>query len=96
MKWEMESMNRNRHLKKAATAALCVTLTAGSIYPAAAAGQPMKDENVYVNLNQDGSVSDIYVVNEYMLDEDCVIEDYGDYTNLKNLSSKIIYPLFSY
>lgn len=28
-----------------------------------------KDENVYVNLNMDGSVSGVYVVNEYNLTE---------------------------
>lgn len=81
-------MNRNRKLKKMIAAAMCMTLTAGTTVPAAAARQYGKDENVYVNLNQDGSVSNIYVVNEYVLDEDSKITDYGNYSVVKNLSSE--------
>lgn len=67
-------LNRNRSCRKTIAAALCITLTAGMVLPAYAAEETAgKDENVYVNLNQDGSVANIYVVSEYMLDRDISI-----------------------
>lgn len=44
-----------------------------------------KDENVYVTLGQDGSVSGIYVINEFSSEEGGEISDYGKYSSLKNL-----------
>ena len=72
-------MNRSKKYKKVISVTLCAALAAGSILPAYADEKVSKDENIYVNLEQDGSVSDIYVVNEYMLDEDTSIVDYGKY-----------------
>ncbi len=46
-----------------------------------------KQEVVYVNLNHDGSVSDIYVVNIFDLDEKGKIVDYGSYTALRDMTS---------
>ena len=46
-----------------------------------------KQEVVYINLNSDGSVSKICVVNIFELDEDGQIVDYGDYTVLRNMTS---------
>ena len=66
---------------------LCGVLLAGSVTPLQASGNPAKDENVYVNLNQDGSVDGIYVVNAYRLEQDTQIVDYGNYESVKNLSS---------
>ncbi|HJC24875.1 MAG TPA: hypothetical protein H9761_14425 [Candidatus Eisenbergiella merdavium] len=67
---------------------LCGALLAGSAVPALAAEENTpKDENVYVNLNQDGSVDGIYVVNAYRLDTDTQIVDYGNYESVKNLTS---------
>ena len=66
-----------------------MALSAEAVVPAFAAGAiEDKDENVYVNLNQDGSVSGIYVVNEYTLGADTEIVDYGDYSAVKNLSTE--------
>ena len=66
--------NRNKCGKKACRVtafALCGVLLAGSVTPVYAADENTpKDENVYVNLNQDGSVDGIYVVNSYRLDAD--------------------------
>lgn len=42
-----------------------------------------KNETVYAVLNYDGSVNDIYVVNQLLGD----YVDYGEYTDIKNLSS---------
>ena len=67
---------------------LCGILFAGSVAPVYAAEENTpKDENVYVNLNQDGSVDGIYVVNAYRLDTDTQIVDYGNYESVKNLTS---------
>lgn len=46
-----------------------------------------KQEVVYINLNPDGSVKEIYVVNIFELDKDGQIIDYGDYTALRNMTS---------
>lgn len=46
-----------------------------------------KEEVVYVNLNQDGSVNDIYVVNIFELEEKGQIIDYGDYESLRNMTT---------
>lgn len=46
-----------------------------------------KQEVVYVNLNGDGSVDGIYVVNIFDLNEKGQIIDYGDYTALRNMTT---------
>lgn len=46
-----------------------------------------KQEVIYINLNSDGSVSEICVVYIFELDEDGQIVDYGDYTALRNMTS---------
>lgn len=83
--------NRNKCGKKACRVtafALCGVLISGSVTPVYAADENTpKDENVYVNLNQDGSVDGIYVVNSYRLDADTQIVDYGNYESVKNLTS---------
>ena len=82
-------MNRNKKLMaKAGVTVLCAAMITNSLAASTwAATEPEKDENVYVNLNMDGSVSGVYVVNEYHLDEDTAITDYGNYTSVQNLSS---------
>ena len=83
--------NRNKCGKRACRVtafALCGVLISGSVTPVYAADENTpKDENVYVNLNQDGSVDGIYVVNSYRLDADTQIVDYGNYESVKNLTS---------
>lgn len=46
-----------------------------------------KQEVVYINLNGDGSVDGIYVVNQFELNDTGRIIDYGDYTALRNLTT---------
>lgn len=46
-----------------------------------------KEEVVYINMNQDGSVKEIYVVNIFDLDESGQIIDYGEYENLRNMTT---------
>lgn len=52
----------------------------------AEAGVP-KEEVVYVNLNPDGSVEELYVVNAFTLEEPTVLTDYGDYESVRNLTT---------
>ncbi len=57
---------------------LCISFPAGA--------SSLKEEVVYVKLNNDGSVDKVYVVNSFQLDEDGDILDYGNYEYVKNLS----------
>ena len=45
-----------------------------------------KEEVVYVNLNGDGSVEDIYVVNIFNPSESGKIYDYGRYKTVRNMT----------
>lgn len=69
---------------------LSVILLLGAMLPVAAAAAETntpKQEVVYINLNADGSVEKIYVVNIFELDSDGKIIDYGDYTALRNMTT---------
>ncbi len=83
-----KSMKSRKNACRLTSLVLCGALLAGNAVPALAAEENTpKDENVYVNLNQDGSVDGIYVVNAYRLDADTQIVDYGNYESVKNLTS---------
>ena len=84
-------MNRNkksRYTKKSITAAVCFSMVLGNTLPVIAAENPQKEENVYASLEEDGTVSGVYVVNEYDLEKDTRITDYGDYTEVTNLTTE--------
>lgn len=53
----------------------------------AAATALSKEEVVYVNLAQDGSVENIYVVNAFDADQETSLVDYGVYSDIQNLST---------
>lgn len=73
---------------KTTSAAVCAAMLANTGFTVLAADKmAVKDENVYVDLNQDGSVAGIYVVNEYNRENAGSITDYGDYTSVKNLTT---------
>lgn len=71
-----------------------MVLSAG-IPVSAVAAEPntQKEEVVYINLNADGSVKEINVVNSFSLDEDGCIIDYGEYQSLRNMTTtdEIVY-----
>lgn len=79
-----------KNLCRAAAVILSGALLAGSAAPLQAAGSTAKEENVYVNLKQDGSVDGVYVVNAYRLEQDTQIVDHGNYESVKNLSSDAV------
>lgn len=68
------------------TLILLLSVTAPAFAAAAERSTP-KEEVVYVNLNSDGSVDRIYVVNIFELNESGQIIDYGDYTALRNMTT---------
>lgn len=63
--------------------------TSMTISPLAAEAVPNtpKEEVVYANLNTDGSVKEINVVNIFDLDKDGQIVDYGSYESLRNMTT---------
>lgn len=81
-------MNYRKITKPAAAMTLSFVMAAGSITPAIAASNTNKEENIYVNLDDNGSIDGVYVVNAYDLKKDQKIIDYGNYSALTNLSSE--------
>ncbi len=63
------------------------TLSASSTSNTSDASNTPKEEVVYVNLNADGSLKEINVVNIFELSEDGRITDYGSYTALRNMTT---------
>lgn len=82
-------MKKYKNLAVKSTACiLSAAMLLGSGFSAAAAGaNTQKDENIYVNLQQDGSVDGIYVVNSFRLETETDIVDYGKYDSVKNLTT---------
>lgn len=78
-----------KHMKRT-MAILLATLLMVSMMPLsafAAEENTPKEEVVYINLNADGSVKEINVVNIFNLDQDGQILDYGKYENIRNMTT---------
>ena len=81
-------MNCRKIYRPAAVLMLSAAIVGTTVTPAFAAQKnTQKEENVYVNLKEDGSVDGVYVVNAYDLKKDQKVLDYGDYTAVENLST---------
>lgn len=77
-------------MKRKLTAIILAVFLVITVLPMSAfAVQPNtpKEEVVYIRLNTDGSVKEIYVVNIFDLDEDGRIIDYGEYAELRNMTT---------
>ena len=80
-----------QRLKKYAAGAASVTMAAvlflsqSAVGVSAAVRNTAKEEVVYVNLENDGSVSEVVVVNVF--DTSGTITDYGEYTNIEVLNT---------
>ncbi len=83
-------MKRRKSIEKIA-AVLLASAVALSELPAVRAGaaepNTPKEEVVYINLNADGSVKEVNVVNIFELSEDGEITDYGRYESLRNMTT---------
>ena len=84
-----QNIQKKRILMSATAVGMCSAMVAGSIIPASAAQTTdrLKDENVYATLAEDGTVTGVYVVNEYTSKTEGKITDYGDYSSVKNLTT---------
>ena len=69
---------------------LCLVISNSSLASYAAENASTKsyskDETVYVNLQANGSVDGIYVINAFESEQNQTVKDLGDYTDVKNLS----------
>jgi len=52
-----------------------------------AQGNIKKEEDVYVSLGSSGEIEKAYVINSFTLSEPAVLEDYGDYEKVTNLTT---------
>lgn len=75
----------NNNFKKASTLIITTSFIMGSISPVFANENSMKEEVVYVKLNDNGSINNVYVVNGF--EDKKQITDYGNYINVLNLSN---------
>lgn len=78
-----------KHTKRIVSVLLAALLIIG-ILPLSAfaiSENTPKEEVVYINLNADGSVKEINVVNIFDLDENGQIIDYGKYESLRNMTT---------
>lgn len=64
------------------------TAGSGAVLPASAESGAGKEEVVYANLNGDGSLSAVYVVNILQPDAQGEVEDYGNYTEVRNMTTQ--------
>lgn len=79
-----------KKITKQITAAFLAVLLGITIIPVsvfAAQENTPKEEVVYINLNADGSVKEINVVNIFDLEESGKIIDYGNYESLRNMTT---------
>ncbi len=73
--------------RRFAALGLAALLGVMGVVPAFGAELPQKDEVVYVNLTPEGKSDTLYVVNNYDLDKETAITDYGEYRAVKNLTT---------
>ena len=66
--------------------ALCAGLFCTAV-PVPAAQNTPKEEIVYVNLDENGTVKEINVVNSFQMEGKGEIVDYGNYTSLRNMNT---------
>ncbi|MBR5408906.1 hypothetical protein IK112_03140 [Candidatus Saccharibacteria bacterium] len=82
----MNKSNMNTKIKLAPGVAAAILL-AGAVMPVAVAGATSKEEVVYVNTNAYGKVENIDVVNIFSLEHAGVIEDFGEYSSVRNMTT---------
>ena len=77
-----------KYMHKFLACAVALALIVAMIpFKAKAETPTAKEEVIYINLNTDGSVKDITVVNIFDLDADGKILDYGRYESIRNMTT---------
>lgn len=73
------------------TAGLIITsILMGNVSTVFADNNTSKEEVVYVKINDNGNVDNVYIINSFDINSNKNIIDYGDYTNVVNLSTNDI------
>lgn len=86
----MKNYLLTNNIKKIGAFVLTTSVLVGNISPIFANENTLKDEVVYVKLNNAGDVDNVYIVNSFDLKKNEKLIDYGDYTNVVNLSTSDI------
>ncbi len=83
-------MRKNRRIMKYTAAVLPAVLLAGAVCTPLQAKAPKVevDESMYVNMDHYGEIDDISVVKGCFLNGNTVIEDYGEYDEIINMSDR--------
>jgi len=83
-------MRKNRKFRKITAAVLPAALLAGAVCTPLQAKAPKVeiDESMYVNMDYYGEIDDISVVKGCFLNGNTVIEDYGEYDEIINMSDR--------
>lgn len=76
--------------KKATTSVIVASILLSSVSGVFADNNTSKEEVVYVKLSDNGNVNNVYIINSFDINSDKEIVDYGDYTNVINLSTEIV------
>lgn len=83
----MNNYVKTKNVKKASTFVLTTSILMSNVYPIFAYTNTSKDEVVYVKLNNNGNVDNVYVVNSFDIKNGEKLVDYGIYSNVLNLST---------
>ena len=86
----MRIMKKNRRFMKITAAVLPAVMLAGAVCTPLQAKAPKVeiDESMYVNMDYYGAIDDISVVKGCFLNGNNVIEDYGEYDEIINMSDR--------
>ena len=84
-------MKKNKRFMKITAAVLPAVMLAGAVCTPLQAKAPKVeiDESMYVNMDYYGAIDDISVVKGCFLNGNTVIEDYGEYDEIINMSDRI-------
>ena len=83
----MKSVKGNESKVIATTLAVLMSISMLPVMAHAVSENTPKEEVVYINLNNDGSVEEINVVNIFELNENSEIVDYGKYKSIRNMTT---------
>ena len=86
----MKNHLKSKDIKRISGIILTTSLLAGNVSPIFANDNTLKDEVIYVKLNNSGKVDNVYIVNSFDIKNGEKLVDYGNYSNVVNLSTNDI------
>lgn len=78
----------HKKIREIISLTVIITIMLSNSTSVLAESKNLKDENVYVLLNNDGSLNEVYIVNAYTDYVKGRFIDYGNYDSVKNLTTK--------